>query len=156
MDALASAAVSSETVAPNPIAARRDPVVRRYQPLVVVTLAAAIGIVWDRFGARSVLASAAEPAHEWNWFALAWSSCACCLALWLIAWSRKLDRTAGWILLVAAGLAGSTWHELNWFLFDRAEIGRYARAEPEPVCLEAIACESPERVTAPTATPLRA
>src|SRR4051812_5751453 len=130
--------------------------VRRYQPLVVLTLALTAGIVWDRYAPRILFASGAEPAREWSWFVLAWSSCACCLALWFVAWSRQLNRTAAWILPFAAAFAGSTWHELNWFLFDRAEIGRFAPLEPEPVCLDAVACESPERVSAPTATPLRA
>ncbi len=60
------------------------------------------------------------------------------------------------MLLAAAAFAGSAGHELSWFLFDRNEIGRYAAFEPGPICCEAIASESPERVSAPAATPLRA
>src|SRR5262249_39972557 len=40
--------------------------------------------------------------------------------------------------------------------FERNEIGRFAAFEPAPVCLEAIASQTIERVSAPQPTPLRA
>jgi competence protein ComEC len=75
---------------------------------------------------------------------------------WILARRRRRDGRAAWVLLAAAALAGSAWHELNWFLYDDHEIGRYAAFEPAPACIEAIALESPERVSAPPRTPLRA
>jgi hypothetical protein len=73
-----------------------------------------------------------------------------------LAWHRQRDGYAAWLLLVAAALAGAAWHQLNWFLYDADEIGRYAAFEPAPTCIEAIALESAERVSAPLSTPLRA
>src|SRR3954470_13588989 len=111
----ASADCADRAAAANSLAARPDLGVRRYQPLLVLTLAIAAGIVCDRYAPRAFPASADGPARGWIWFVLAWSSCACCLALWLLAWSRRLNRTAPWILLFAAALAGASWHEVNLF-----------------------------------------
>jgi competence protein ComEC len=129
---------------------------RRYQPLVSVTLAVAFGIVWDRYGPRHVSGGSADSTSDGHWFLLSWCACACCLSLWWLAWRRRRNRSAAWALLTSVALVGAAWHELNWFLFDRHEIGRYAAFEPMPVCLEAIARASVERVSAPQSTPLRA
>ena len=128
---------------------------RPYQPLVVVTLAVACGVVWDRFGPRNLFAGV-DANHGSRWFLFAWGSCCCCLVLWWMARRKHCERRAAWMLLLALALAGSAWHELNWFLFDRNEIARFAAFEPAPACIEVIARESPERVSAPPATPLRA
>ena len=45
---------------------------------------------------------------------------------------------------------------MQWNLFDRQEIGRYAADEFAPACIEALARETPQRVPAPAPTPLRA
>ena len=134
----------------------RVQVARRYQPLVAVTLAVASGIVWDRYGPRDVFTHGVDFAFGSSAFLFCCSACASCLGVWWLAWRRRRDGVASWVLLAAVAFAGSAWHELNWFLFDRYEIARYAEYEPAPVCLEAIAGQSPERVAAPQATPLRA
>src|SRR5215213_6241574 len=113
---------------------------RHYQPLVALTLAVAAGIVCGRYGSRFVLSGA-------GWFLVCWCLCAVCLVAWLVARRHRLDAHAAWLLLAAAALAGSAWHELNWFLYDEHEIGRYADFEPAPACIDAIALESPERVS---------
>src|SRR4051794_34881159 len=93
---------------------------RRYQPLVAVTLALATGIVWDRYG-LSPISAAVDSIHGSFWFIVWWCACALCLVGWLLArWCRR-DAHAAWLLLAAAALAGSAWHELNWFLYDTHE-----------------------------------
>src|SRR6476659_590190 len=129
---------------------------RRYQPLVAVTLAVATGIVWDRYGPQHIFAGAVDSNRGSIWFVIWWCACAICLLAWLLMRHRRRDGHAAWLLLAASALSGSAWHELNWFLYDAHEIGRYAAFEPEPTCIEAIALESSERVSAPRPTPLRA
>ncbi len=128
---------------------------RRYQPLVLVALAAMAGIICDRYGLRSIFAGV-DSAIDISWFVIWWCLCATCLALWWFVRNRQYDGPAGCLLLVSVALTGAAWHNLNWFLFDRNEVARYAAFEPAPVCIEAIARESPERVSAPRPTPLRA
>lgn len=161
MDAVAAPAVGSEaTAGTNPLELFASDVsahnLRRYQPMVVVTLAVATGIVWDRYGPSHIFAGADDSISGSFLFLLWWFACAFCLLTWFLARRRRHDGQAAWLLLVAAALAGSAWHELNWFLYDAHEIGRYAAFEPAPTCIEAIALESPERVSAPPQTPLRA
>jgi competence protein ComEC len=161
MDAVAAPAVGSEAAdGANRVelstADASAQILRRYQPLVVVTLAVATGIVWDRYGPQHVFAGAIDSIHGSLWFVLWWCACASCLLAWWLLRRRRRDGHAAWLLLAAAALAGSAWHELNWFLYDAHEIGRYAAFEPEPTCIEAIALESTERVAAPRPTPLRA
>jgi competence protein ComEC len=161
MDAAAAPAVGSEaTDGTNPLALFSSDVsahnLRRYQPLVAVTLAVATGIVWDRFGLSHAFADDVESIRGSFWFAVWWCACASCVVVWFLARRRRRDQLAARLLLAAAALAGSAWHELNWFLYDSHEIVRYAAFEPAPACIEAIALESPERVSAPPPTPLRA
>lgn len=128
----------------------------RYQPLVPLTLAVAAGIIADRFGPRKLFPGPIVSERGDFWFLAIWCSCAAMLVAWLWLWRRRYDGLAACSLIAAAALAGSDWHELNWFVYDADEIGRYARFDPMPVCIEAVATESPERVAAPPPTPLRA
>src|SRR5689334_5481962 len=161
MDAVAAPAVGSEaTAGANQVelsdADQRAQEVRRYQPLVVLALAVATGIVWDRYGPQRIFRAAVDSNGGSLWFMIWWGACGACLALWSLMRRRQRDGYAAWLLVVAAAFAGGAWHELNWFLYDAHEIGRYATFEPGPTCIEAIALESPERVSAPPPTPLRA
>ena len=63
---------------------------------------------------------------------------------------------ATWTLLFSVTLCGAAWHDLRWSRFDDGEIGRYAPFDAQPVCVDAVALESPDRISAPQATPLRA
>ena len=128
----------------------------RYQPLVVVLLAVAAGMVFDRYGRPQFLAAGIDSLGGSVWFALWWLSCAVCLAVWWLAWRRRCEVMAAWLLLASAALVGAAWHHSNWYSFDRDEVARYAAYGPQPACIEAIACESAERVSAPPPTPLRA
>lgn len=128
----------------------------RYQPLVILLLAAAAGIIVDRYGRPQYLAAGVESLGGSAWFMVWWAAAGICLALsWLIA-RRDRDRLSAWLLLVAVASVGGAWHHLSWFNYERDELARFAELNPEPVCVEAIACESAERVSAPKQTPLRA
>lgn len=129
---------------------------RRYQPMVAVTLAVAAGIIWDRYGPQRLIASGTDSVSGCLWFYVWWCGAAFFTAAWWIARRLQRDGYAGWSLLMAAALAGGAWHQLSWFLYDAHEIGRYAAFEPGPACIDAIALESAERVSAPPPTPLRA
>jgi competence protein ComEC len=161
MDRVAAPGVGSEAPTGinrflNSAADRRATGARRYQPMVAVTLAVAAGIVWDRYGPQRLVANAADSISGCFWFYVWWFGAALFVAAWWIARRRRCDAHAGWLLLMAAALAGAAWHQVNWFLYDANEIGRYAGFEPGPVCIEAVVLKSPERVSAPPPTPLRA
>jgi competence protein ComEC len=127
-----------------------------YQPLVVVLLAVAAGMVLDRYGRPQFRAAGIQTLGASVWFFLWWSFCTVCLAAWWLAWRRQRAETAAWLLLASAALAGAAWHHLNWYSFDRDEVARFAGVSPQPACIEAMACGSAERVSAPPPTPLRA
>ncbi len=161
---LAHFAESSEQNVPVPLSADGSRIVSpsdandraRYQPLVVVLLAVAAGMVLDRFGRPQFLVAGIDSLGGSAWFALWWLSCAVCLAVWWLAWRQRYEVTAAGLLLASTALVGAAWHHSNWFSFDRDEVARYAGYGPQPACVEAIACESAERVSAPPPTPLRA
>jgi competence protein ComEC len=126
-----------------------------YQPLVVVLLAVAAGIVADRYLRPQFLVAGFEALGESAWFVTWWLACAASLTFWCVTWTRRCDYAAGWFLLVSAALSGAAWHHLNWFEFGSSELARYASYDPRPACIDAVACESAERVAAPPRTPLR-
>ena len=127
----------------------------RYQPLIVVLLAAVAGICIDRFGREVVHGSAFIV-----WIALAGLA----LVAWWIVWrpigeqafQSRREFIAAWLLLASVLLTAAAWHELRWNYFARDEIARFATHETHPACVEAIALEPPELLPAPTRTALRA
>lgn len=127
-----------------------------YQPLVVVLLAVAAGMIFDRYLRPSFLSVGVEALGGSAWIAIWWVSAAACLALWCFTWRRRQDRAAGWILLMAAALAGAAWHHRCWFNSSVNEVARYATYDSRPACIDAFACESAERVAAPPRSPFRA
>ncbi|HEX3599625.1 MAG TPA: ComEC/Rec2 family competence protein [Lacipirellulaceae bacterium] len=127
----------------------------RYQPLVPVLIAIAAGMVVDRYGSQHIPFAWVSGQHS-AWFVLWWLSGAACLAIWCVAWRRRNECAAAWLLLASAALAGAAWHHFNWFSFSGDDLARYADYDSHPACIEAVACESAERVAAPSPTPLRA
>ncbi len=134
----------------------------RYHPLVIVLVAAASGIIFDRHWPLRVEA----------WWVLA--------AVWLAAWiairlgrqfrlGRQLycrllpaaptrdaptsDFLVSFIsnvaLLLAVAAAAGAWHHCRWNLFAEDDLGLFARRKAEPTCIEAIAVERP-RVLPPS------
>jgi competence protein ComEC len=151
MDALASIAPRQESSSGRALvnakraenSADKSP---RYQPLITVLIAAASGIVLNRYTADAIGVSAT------SWCALA----AAVLIAWWFLWRTGRNRSAAWPLLIAVVLSAAAWHHLRWNTFSSGEIARFARYDPSPACIEAVALEMPERVAAPVATPLRA
>ncbi len=148
MDAVAAPTVGSEATAgtnqiPESSADGSAQSSRRYQPLVVLTLAVAAGMIWSRYVSRQIFPSVVASTLGAGWFLVWWCLCAACLVAWLLARRRRCDGHAAWILLAAAVLAGSAWHELNWFLYDADEIGRYAAFEPRPLALRRLRWNRP-------------
>jgi len=112
-----------------------------YQPLVIVLLAVCAGIVADRYWPLPVVV----------WWAVAGGAG----VVWLGLWWRGRERWASMVLLLAAAATGASWHHCRWYLFDQDDLGCYARAEAEPVCVEAIALESARTTPAPEPDPMR-
>jgi competence protein ComEC len=121
----------------------RPPLGPRYQPLVIVLAAAALGIGVDRF----------VPLPVWAWWALAVGG----LAAWfLIPTSRRVAAVAGGVfLLLAVTAVGGAWHHCRWNLFAADELGRYAPHKAQPVCFEAVAVEAPRAMPAEAPDPMR-
>jgi competence protein ComEC len=125
----------------------------RYQPVVTIVVAVALGIAADRY--VPVLCGIDFPAGV-SWFVLWWLLSAAALLAWRVSRGAPRDRLAVWPLLFAAAFAGAAWHHARWNLFGQYDSSRYASFAPAPACLEAIADETPQRVPAPRPTPLRA
>src|SRR5262245_52982542 len=120
MDAVAAPAVGSEATAGTDqlelsTANERAQEVRRYQPLVVLALAVATGIVWDRFGPQRVFPAIVDSSGGSLGFVIWWCACGACLAIWSLMRRQQRDGYAAWLLVAAAAFAGAAWHELNWF-----------------------------------------
>jgi competence protein ComEC len=112
----------------------------RYQPLVVVLPAVAAGILWNRHCPLPLLA----------WLSIAALSLGC----WAFCVFRiKICAAAilGHFFLMAAIIASAAaWHHCRWNLFGADDLGRYARCDAQPICLEAVAVDSPRNLP-PTA-----
>ncbi|MEX2137705.1 MAG: ComEC/Rec2 family competence protein [Pirellulales bacterium] len=137
------------------------------QPLMIVAVALAAGIVVDRH----------MPAPVAVWLAIG----AMALAAWFILDGRITPFVAAatvppqpdalpkpiapprfWragfaiaALLLAVAACGGLRHHLHWRLFAANDIGRFARELPQPVCLEVVALSGPRRRPAPPPDPLR-
>ncbi len=112
-----------------------------YQPLAPVAVALATGVAMDRVAPLGA-----------GWWALA----VVALAGWLVGFYQQRIQLALVAVLVAVAAVGGAWSHAQWRLFDRTELGRYAREQSSPVCLEAIALDVPARRPAPPHSPYRA
>jgi competence protein ComEC len=151
-----SFAATEQRTGATPFAVRDRIPQSAYQPLVWVFLAAASGMSGDRYLRTQFLETAVERLGTTGWLMLWWLASGIGLAMWYATWRRQRDSISGWLLLASLAFAAAGWHHWNWFLFNDDEAARFARIESQPTCVEAIACESAERVAAPRATPLRA
>lgn len=113
----------------------------RYQPLVLVALAVCAGIVADRRLGWAV-------PLWWTLSSSAWLA-------WWVLWRRRWDRAAGLAILVAAAACGGAWHHCRWNLFSARDLGFYARASEQPLCVEALVLTGPRTPAAPAANPQR-
>ena len=113
----------------------------RYQPLVIALAAGLAGIVADRW---------------LGWPVAVWSTAAVAAwILWLVLWRREREQAAAVVLLVSVAASGAAWHHLQWSLFADDDLGCYARADPGPACVEAVAIKGPRRAPAPPPDPMR-
>jgi competence protein ComEC len=142
-----------------------SPLALRYQPLVVVLLAAVGGILLDRLAGRFVAEQwAAGPNARSAWFGICCAAALSCLLFWWLLWRRfdagqrkpLRESIAAALLFSSVVLCSAAWHHLRWSLFSEHEIGRFAHPNGEPVCIEAIALDPPEPMPVPPMTPLRA
>jgi competence protein ComEC len=114
-----------------------------HQPLAVVVLALATGIVADRWLAN----------FSWTaWCVFAWLA----LVAWAKLWRVQSHGPATAMLTLTVVALGGAWHHWCWNLFGDDELARGARLAGQPVCLEAIAVTGPRIVAAPPPDPLRA
>ncbi len=128
MAPMASNLATSAAPSQAPVRARTA----RYQPLVVVLVAVCAGIVADRFWPRNVFA----------WWLIAGGA----WAGWLLLRLRGHDRWAAAVLMLAVAALAASWHHCHWHLFAADELGLFAGADVQPVCLEVVALEPPRRL----------
>jgi len=121
--------------------AQRPAATRRFAPLVVAFAALATGVMLDRVW----------PVPVPGWLAAAAASLLC----WFALWSAACDRAAAMVLLLAVACVGGARHHQRWHLYGADELGRSASTVPRPVCLQAVALNSPRRIAAPPENPLR-
>ena len=112
----------------------------RHQPLLPVFLAAASGVVLDRYATVSLST------------ALLFSAGA--LGLWLTLWLRNRLRTATFALLLAVAALAAAWHHACWHVFDADELACFAEEEGRPACIEGIALTAARWSPAPPPDPL--
>jgi competence protein ComEC len=113
-------------------------------------------MVLDRYLDTQYLAAALSLFDDSASIVAWWCLSAALTAAWWILWSREHNALAAWVLLAAVAFLGSAWHHWQWHLYGQQEVARFAAYQPTPACVDVIACGSPERVAAPSPTPLRA
>ncbi len=113
----------------------------QYHPLVIVLAAFATGIVIDRY--RPLAFSA--------WCILA----AAALGLSFVLNKRRKEFAASIMLLVAVAALAAAWHHDRWNLFGADDVGLFARSRQEPVCIEAVALQTPQVTPQADSNPLR-
>ncbi len=127
------------------------PLAERYQPLIAVAAAAALGMTADRY-----LPDEWRPAGE-TWLLLA----LILLVMWCLARVRAscqnvvLEITSSSVLLCVVAFVAAAWHHDRWYLFSAHDLGIAARDDTQPMVLEGVALTSPRFVPAPTFSPLR-
>ncbi len=111
------------------------------QPLVVVLIAVAVGIVADQVSGCGL--------------AVWWSACAGGWLIWFAMRRLRFDRWSALPLLLAAAAVGAAWHHCCWCLFAENDISRFARGPVEPAAIEAQVVSGPRLMPAPPRDPLR-
>jgi competence protein ComEC len=113
----------------------------RYEPLVLLALAAVVGIACDRW----------HPLAITTWWLLAGGL----LGVWLPLWLMKQHALASPLVLAALACAAGAWHHDRWRLVADDHLVCHIREETQPICLEARVLQSPRILPAPPYTPLR-
>lgn len=121
--------------------ADRSARIARYQPLVIVLVAASAGIAGDRF----------FPLGVFPWMAAAGTS----MFVWRQFSRRGWGRTASVVLLMALAATAGAWHHCRWNWYAADDLGNFAPSKAEPVCLEAVALGAPRELPAPPFDPMQ-
>jgi len=112
-----------------------------YHPLVIVLVAAAAGMVFDRY---------------WPFAAPAWWSISgAMLGLWLVLYRRRKNTAAAVGLMIALAALAAAWHHDRWQMFGADDLGLFARSRQQPVCIEAVALQTPRGIPQPEFNPLQ-
>lgn len=112
----------------------------RYQPLVLVLAAVAVGIVADRCWPR--------PLAAW------WVGSLASWAAWWCLSRCGRDRLAAVPLSVSLAALGAGWHHANWNLCPPDDLAAALSEASTPCCLTAMAADVPYPVPAPRPDPL--
>ena len=59
------------------------------------------------------------------------------------------------VLLLAGSALAASWHHCRWNLFGGDDLGLFARTQQQPVCIEAVALQTPRVIPQPEFNPLR-
>ena len=111
-----------------------------YYPLVITLTAVAAGMVVDRY----------RPLPVAVWWAIAVAG----LGGWFVLWRRRRNKVASVVLLVAGLASAASWHHCRWNLFGGDDLGLFARSQQQPVCIEAVALQTPRVIPPAEFNPL--
>jgi predicted membrane metal-binding protein len=114
---------------------------RGYNPAVIVLAAAAAGMVVDRY----------RPLPFIVW----WGIAAACLGGWCVLCGKRRNMAAAVVLFLAVMALAASWHHCRWYLFGGDDLGLFAHTQQQPVCLEAVAVQTPRVIPQPESNPLR-
>jgi competence protein ComEC len=112
-----------------------------YNPAVIVLAVAAAGMVVDRY----------RPLPHAAW----WAIVAAGLAGWCLLQHKRQNRTAAVVLSLAVAALAAAWHHQCWYLFGGDDMGLFACGQQQPVCIEAVALQTPRFIPPPEFNPLR-
>jgi competence protein ComEC len=113
----------------------------RYHPLLIVLVAASTGIVADWYWPQKIV----------TW----WTASLLMLGVWYLKAKGGRHRTAAVSLFLAILSVAGAWHHCQWNLFDKNDLGNYARAKKQPIALEAVVLNSPRLLSSPKSSPMR-
>ena len=112
----------------------------RYQPMVTILIAICAGIVVDSNLSFSL--------------PLWWLCTFICLVIWFFLWKVEKSKMAAVAILLAMMSLSGSWHHLRWNQFSKTEIGRFAKLDSTPVCLQARVLKATYRVEAEEFNPM--
>ena len=125
---------------------RHETATMPYRPLVLASLAAALGIACDR-----LLVSPHANLGVVGWPVITLLA----LAAWTRLHFRGSHQLASFAVLAAIGGVFGTWHHVRWHFVEHDNLGRIAGEVPSPACLELSVIGPVQHIPAPSPTPLR-
>lgn len=117
----------------------------RYQPLLLVAVAVAMGIAIDRY-----VGSKLGDFGLHFWWALSLAFMAGCSVLI----KRRRLQCSSLALLAGFASLSAAWHHQQWNFLEANHLTRFAKLQSQPVCVEAVALGRTQWNPAPPANPL--